>query len=285
MIKIGGFMKYFTLNDGIKIPAIGLGTYKIKDQETMERVIEAAFENGYEYIDTAKFYENERYLGNALKNAPLKREEYKIATKVWPIDFGEDETKKSIDNSLNELQVDYIDVIHLHWYGRYFKEAWKVFQDYKRQGLVKSLAVCNFEIEQMKELLELGETPVMDQLESSPYFHNKDVVRFLEENKIQHQAWSPLTQGKSGLLEEEVLINISNKYGKTPAQIALKWNVERGTMVIPKTATPSRVKENISIFDFELDQEDMNAIASIDKKKRFSNHPTDPEWLESISRK
>lgn len=278
-------MNYIKLNDGVKIPQVGLGTYKITDRETMADVIEAAFESGYEYIDTAKFYENEDIIGAELKNADKKREDYKLVTKVWPTYYGEDLTKKSIDESLEDLQTDYIDIMLLHWYGKDFDKAWKVFEDYKRQGIVKSIGVCNFEIKQLTELLNIGEAPVLDQLESSPHFQNDQTLEFLKENKILHQAWSPLARGRSELLEEHVIKNLSNKYNKTPAQIVLRWHIERGTMVIPKSTHPERIRENIDIFDFKLTDEDMKAIKSLDIKKRYSNDPEDEDWLKELLNK
>lgn len=278
-------MIYYTLNDGNKVPALGMGTYKITERKDMEEAIEAAFENGYEYFDTAAFYENEDILGLALKNAPAKREDIKIATKVWPSMFGKDLTRLSIENSLKALQTDYIDVIHLHWYGKYFDEAWEVFKDYKRQEIVKSIAVCNFNQEQMEELLKLGEKPAMDQLESHPHLQQADLVQYLKENKINHQAWSPIARGKSDLLDEEILKDLAKKYGKSPAQIALRWNIERGTMVIPKSVHKSRVKENISVFDFEISPEDMELIKKLDQDKSYSNRPGDQAWLDEIGRK
>lgn len=278
-------MDYIKLNDGNKIPALGLGTYKIKDQETMANVIETAFEAGYEYIDTAKFYENEDIIGRELKNAPKKRSDYQIATKVWPSDFGYDKTKKSIDESLEKLQTDYIDVILLHWYGKDFDKSWEVFEDYKKQGLVKSIGVCNFEIKQMTELLKLGEKPVLDQMESSPHFQNDQTVEFLKENDIIHQSWSPLARGRSELLEEHLIKKLSNKYGKTPAQIVLRWHIERGSMVIPKSTHSKRIRENIDIFDFSIEDEDLRAMKSLDIKKRYSNDPEDEVWLKELLEK
>ncbi|MDY3006418.1 aldo/keto reductase [Anaerococcus porci] len=275
-------MKYIKLNDNKKIPQIGLGTYKITERKVMANVIEAAFESGYEYIDTAKFYDNEDIIGAELKNSNKKREEYQLVTKVWPTYFGEDLTKKSIDESLENLQTDYIDIILLHWYGKDYDKAWKVFEEYKRQGIVKSIGVCNFEIKQLKELLKIGEAPVLDQLESSPHFQNSKTLEFLKENKIVHQAWSPLARGRSNLLEEDVIKNLSNKYNKTPAQIVLRWHIERGTMVIPKSSHPARIKENIDIFDFELSDDDMKAIKSLDIQKRYSNDPEDEIWLKEL---
>lgn len=227
-------MKYFELNNGIKVPAVGFGTYKITEEADMEAAIGAAVENGYRYFDTAKFYGNEKILGKYLKQSGLKREEYQVATKVWPSAFDTDLCKKSIDESLNDLDIGYIDFILLHWYGENFNKAWEVFKDYQRQGLVRALGVCNFSISQMKEFFDMGDLPVLDQLESHPYLQDKKTHDFLKANKILHQAWGPLAQGKSGLLDERILKEIGHKYGKSPAQIALKWNVDRGTMVLVK---------------------------------------------------
>ncbi len=277
-------MKFFELNNEIKVPAIGFGTYKITEEADMEAAIGAAFEEGYRYFDTAKFYENEKILGKYLKQTSLKREDYQVATKVWPSYFDKDMCKRSIDESLAYLDIGYIDFILLHWYGEGFKEAWEVFRDYKDQGLVKSLGVCNFMPGQMKELLDLGEVPVLDQLESHLYLQDEKTHEFLKEKKILHQAWGPLSQGRSNLLEEKILKEIGDKYGKTPAQIALKWNVDRGTMVIVKSSNPSRIRENISIFDFDLDDSDRLALRGLDKNTRFSNDPENDEWLDQIRR-
>lgn len=273
-------MKYITLNDGIKVPAMGLGTYKIEDEKTMDEVINAALEFGYEYIDTAKFYNNEEFIGKALKNSSKKRSDYMLATKVWPSDFGSDKTKRSIEQSLKKLDTDYIDVIHLHWFGEDFDKSWKVFMDYKDQGIVKSIAVCNFMPEQLVKLFEVGEKPSMDQLESHLYLQDPETINFLKENNITHQAWSPLARTQGGILEEEILNKLADKYNKTPAQIALRWHIDRGTMIIPKSVHKERLKENIDIFDIELDESDLNSLASLDKKKRFSGDPLDQEWLE-----
>lgn len=273
-------MKYITLNDGIKVPAMGLGTYKIEDEKTMDEVINAALDFGYEYIDTAKFYNNEEFIGKALKNSSKKRSEYMLATKVWPSDFGSDKTKRSIEQSLKKLDTDYIDVIHLHWFGEDFDKSWKVFMDYKDQGIVKSIAVCNFMPGQLVKLFEVGEKPSMDQLESHLYLQDPETINFLKENNITHQAWSPLARTQGGILEEEILNKLADKYNKTPAQIALRWHIDRGTMIIPKSVHKERLKENIDIFDIELDEADLNSLASLDKKKRFSGDPLDQEWLE-----
>lgn len=275
-------MKYFKLNNGIEVPALGFGTYKITQESDMEVAIGEAVDKGYRYFDTAKFYENEKILGKYLNQAGLKREDFKVATKVWPSSFDTDACKKSLDESLADLDLGYIDIILLHWYGKDFDKAWKVFCDYKDQGLVKSLGVCNFTIDQMTELLNIGEKPVLDQLESHLYLQDRKTCEFLKENNILHQAWGPLSQGKSNLLDEEILKDIGDKYGKTPAQIALKWNIERGTMVLVKSTNPGRIKENISIFDFDLDDSDMHALTSLDKNTRFSNDPANKDWLDQI---
>ena len=277
-------MKYFKLNNGSKVPALGFGTYKITEESDMEVAIGEAVENGYRYFDTAKYYENEKILGKYLKQAGLKREDYQVATKVWPSSFDTDNCKRSLDESLADLDLGYIDLILLHWYGKDFDKAWKVFCDYKDQGLVKSLGVCNFTIDQMTELLNIGEKPVVDQLESHLYLQDRKTVDFLKENIILHQAWGPLSQGKSNLLDEKILKEIGDKYGKTPAQIALKWNIERGTMVLVKSTNPNRIKENISLFDFDLKEEDMHALTSLDKNTRFSNDPANKDWLDQIRR-
>lgn len=276
-------MDYFTLNDGIKVPAIGFGTYKITEEKDMDLAVETALKAGYTYFDTAKFYENEDLLGKYLKAYGKNRKDYQIATKIWPNAYSADKAKESIDGSLKDLGVDYLDVALLHWYGEDYKEAWKVLNDYKDQGIIKSIGVCNFSTKQMSELLKEGTVPVVDQLESHLHLQDKDTHQFLKENKILYQAWGPLAQGKSNLLKENVLDEIAKKYGKTPAQIALKWNIERGVMVLVKSSHEERIYENIDLFDFNLTDEDMNALASLDKKERYSANPEDREWLEKAS--
>lgn len=277
-------MKYYKLNNGIEVPAIGLGTYKIKEEAEMEKTIGLAVDAGYRYFDTAKYYENEKVLGKYLNQTGLKREDYQVASKVWPSAFDTDDCKRSIDTSLEDLDIGYIDFILLHWYGKDFDKAWKVFMDYKDQGLVKSIGVCNFTIPQLTELIKLGEKPVLDQLESHLYLQDTENKNFLKENNILHQAWGPLAQGKSKLLDEKILKEIGDKYGKSPAQIALKWNIERDTMVLVKSSNPQRIRENISLFDFNLSPEDMHALSSLDKKTRFSNDPEDQAWLDEARR-
>ena len=277
-------MKYYKLNNGIEVPAIGLGTYKIKEEAEMEKTIGLAVDAGYRYFDTAKYYENEKVLGKYLNQTGLKREDYQVASKVWPSAFDTDDCKRSIDTSLEDLDIGYIDFILLHWYGKDFDKAWKVFMDYRDQGLVKSIGVCNFTIPQLTELIKLGEKPVLDQLESHLYLQDTENKNFLKENNILHQAWGPLAQGKSNILEEKILKEIGDKYGKSPAQIALKWNIERDTMILVKSSNPARIRENISIFDFNLSPEDMHALSSLDKKTRFSNDPEDQAWLDKARR-
>lgn len=277
-------MKYYDLNDGNRIPALGFGTYKIVDEALLNDLVEVAFEAGYEYLDTAKFYENEKALGLALKNSPKKRGDYQIATKVWPSDFGTDETRRSLDQSLKDLGLDYLDVALLHRYGRDFDKAWEVFCDYKRQGIIKTIGVCNFTRPQLEELYQVGDKPAIDQLESSPHFENKELFDYLKEEGILHQARSPLTQGRSGLLDEEVLKELGEKYGKSPAQIAIKWNIQRGGAVLAKSKTPSRIRENIDIFDFDLTEDDFAKIRKIDKNKRYSHDPEDRDRIEEISK-
>lgn len=273
-------MEYFNLNDGNKLPAIAFGTYKITKEKDMDIAINEALNAGYRYFDTAKFYENEKILGRYLRESGKNRKEYQVATKVWPNAYGKDETKRSLDQSLKDLDLDYLDVALLHWYGPSYKESFEVFKDYKDQGIIKSIGVCNFSIGQMTELIDTGIIPAMDQLESHLHLQDKDTHEFLKENNILHQAWGPLTQGKSDLLEEKVLFEIANKYQKTPAQIALKWNIARSVMIIVKSVNPKRIFENIDIFDFELTNEDMHALASLDRKKRYSNNPEDEDWLD-----
>lgn len=276
-------MDYFTLNDGIKVPAIGFGTYKITKEKDMDLAVETALKAGYTYFDTAKFYENEDILGKYLNSYGKNRADYQIATKIWPNAYSADKAKESIDGSLKDLGVDYLDVALLHWYGEDYKEAWKVLNDYKDQGIIKSIGVCNFSIKQMSELLKEGPVLVIDQLESHLHLQDKDTHHFLKENKILHQAWGPLAQGKSNLLDEDVLEDIGKKYNKTPAQIALKWNIERGVMVLVKSSHEERIYENIDLFDFNLTDEDMHALASLDKKERYSANPEDKEWLEKAA--
>ncbi|MDO4595205.1 MAG: aldo/keto reductase [Tissierellia bacterium] len=273
------------LKSGEMIDAIGFGTYKIDNEKNAVESIINACDAGYRLFDTADMYKNHKYVAKALKESSLKRNEYKIATKIWPTDYKSDDTKRAIDKALKDLNTDYIDILYLHWRGVNQYEAWTVFEDYKNEGILKHLAVCNFNKEQMEEFYKnVDIKPEIDQLETHPYFQNNEMKEYLDNKGIILECWGPLAQAKSNLLEDDLLVELSNKYDKSPAQIALRWNIQRGAMIIPKSTHKSRIRENIEILNFKLDDEDMEKLKKLNKDQRFSHAPDDKEFLNQISK-
>lgn len=270
-------MKYITLNNGVKIPQLGFGLWQVPDEVTDEAVL-TAFDVGYRLIDTATVYENEAGVGRAIQASDLPREELFITTKVWNSDHGYEETLAAYDRSLELLGLDYVDLYLIHWpvpkYDQ-FVESYKALEKLYEEGRVRAIGVCNFHIEHLERLLqECDVVPVVNQVERHPYFQQEELKEFCEKNKIYLQSWSPLMTG-GAVLEDELLKELAEKYGKTPAQIGLRWQIDSGAIVIPKSVTPSRIEENFNLFDFELTKEDMEQIEGINQNKRKGPNPND----------
>lgn len=270
-------MQYKTLNNDLRIPQLGYGVWKVPDENATTSV-EQALKAGYRLIDTAKVYGNERGVGQAIADSDLPREDLFITTKVWNADQGYENTLKAFDESLERLGLDYVDLYLIHWptpkfdmYVETYKALEKLYQD----GRTKAIGVCNFDIEHLQRILdECDVIPTVNQVECHPYLQQKELKQFCDEHGILLEAYSPLMNGTK-VMDNDVIQEIANQYGKTPAQIILRWHLQSDVVVIPKTVTPSRMTENINVFDFELQKADMDKIASLDRNERNNKVPSE----------
>jgi 2,5-diketo-D-gluconate reductase A len=254
-----------TLNDGKRIPQLGFGVWRLSDEEA-PAVVGTALEAGYRLIDTAAMYGNEAGIGRAVAASGLPREEVFVATKVWNDRHGYDETLRACEDSLARLALDYVDLYLVHWpvpqSGRYV-DTWRALMRLREDGRARSIGVCNFTIEHLKRVIDAtGSTPSVNQVELHPRFQQKDLRAFHQEAGIVTEAWAPL--GRGGLLEDPAIRAIAEKHGRTPAQIVLRWHLDGGTVAIPKSATPARIRENREVDGFTLDAEDLARIAALD---------------------
>lgn len=262
------------LNNGQIIPQVGLGVYKLHGASA-EPLLLSAFEAGYRRIDTAAFYGNEPEVGNAVRNSGLAREEIFITTKVWKDDHGYDRALEAIDESLTRLNIDYIDMLLIHWPSpqlNKFVDTWAAFQKAQESGKILGIGVSNFQPAHLETLLAAGGAmPALNQVELHPGLQQAQVRSFNSQNGIATEAWSPLARGRFN--DNPVVQEICTKYNRTPTQVIVRWHLQLGNLVIPKTATATRLPENISVFDFELDHTDMAAIATLDSDLRTGPHP------------
>ena len=261
---------YITLNDGNKIPQFGLGVFQIPgDEKTKEACLEA-FKLGYRHIDTAHAYQNERGVGQAVKESGIPREEIWITSKLWPSEYGEGKTAKAIDKMLERLQTDYIDLLLLHQQFGDYLGAWKDMEKAVAESKVKSIGLSNFESERLEEVRAAATiNPSVLQVECHPYYQQNDLKKRIAPYNTVIESWYPLGHGDAALIEEPVFTKLAEKYGKTNAQIILRWHIQEGIIVFPKSSNPVHIKENIDIFDFELTEEEMNEIRQLDKGFRY----------------
>jgi diketogulonate reductase-like aldo/keto reductase len=263
------------LNDGRQAPQFGFGVWQIDDAAASDAVA-TAIQSGYRSIDTAAIYGNERGVGQGIVRAGVPREEIFLTTKLWNADQGFDATLRAFDESLEKLGTDYVDLYLIHWptpaRDRYV-DTWKAFMRLREEGRARSIGVSNFQPSHIERLIaETGVTPAVNQVELHPDFAQRELVAFNTRHRIVSEAWSPLGQGGE-LLGNAVLRELAGKHGRSVAQIVLRWHIQRGHMVIPKSQTPSRIRENIAIFDFALDDADMQAIAALDAGHRIGPDP------------
>ena len=262
-----------TLNNGVKMPWFGLGVYKVNDGDEVINAVKTAIETGYRSIDTAAFYQNEQGVGIAVKESGVPREELFITTKVWNDDQGYEQTLKAFEKSMKLLDLEYIDLYLVHWpvKGK-FKETWKALEKLYRDGRVRAIGVCNFKEHHLQELLADAEiVPAVNQVELHPRLTQQPLREFCQKHNIQVEAWAPIMRGKLG--DNPVLLKIAAKYGKTPAQVILRWDIQHGIVTIPKSARPERIKENADIFDFELTAEEMAEIDALNRDERTGPDP------------
>jgi len=263
------------LHNGVHMPWFGLGVYKVTDQSEIVEVVSAALKNGYRHIDTASFYQNEEGVGKGIRDSGISREDIFVTSKVWNDEQGYEETLIAFDNSLKRLGMDYLDLYLIHWpVARKFKETWKALEKLYREGRVRAIGVSNFHVHHLQDLMKDAEIkPMVNQIEYHPHLTQEEVHAFCKKEGIQLEAWSPLKRGI--LLDEPVLIEIGQKYSKTPAQIILRWDLQTEVITIPKSSNVERLKENADIFDFELTSEEMKQISSLNKNDRVGKNPND----------
>jgi 2,5-diketo-D-gluconate reductase A len=263
-----------TLNDGVEIPQLGFGVFQVPPDET-QRVVEEALAAGYRHIDTAAAYRNEKGVGAALAASGIPRDEVFVTTKLWNEQQGFDSALEAVEKSLGRLGMDRLDLYLIHWPAPgqdRFVETWKAFERIRDEGRARSIGVSNFRIEDLERLGRETETvPSVNQVELHPRFHQVGLRAWHAEHGVATEAWSPLGQG--ALLGEPAFVEIAERHGRTPAQAILRWHLQLGNVVIPKSATPERIRENIEVFDFELGEDEMSAIAAIDTDKRFGPDP------------
>ncbi|NEX78163.1 aldo/keto reductase [Bacillus thermocopriae] len=261
------------LHNGVEMPWFGLGVYKVKEGSEVIESVKAAIKNGYRSIDTAAIYENEEGVGQAIRESGVPREELFITSKVWNSDQGYESTLQAYETSLKKLGLEYLDLYLIHWPGKdKYKETWKALEKLYKEGRVRAIGVSNFHIHHLEELLKEAEIkPMVNQVEYHPHLQQKELLAFCQKEGIQLEAWSPLKQGQ--LLQDPTLTEIAEKYGKTTAQVILRWDLQTKVVTIPKSIKEQRIMENADIFDFELSQEDMEKIAGLNKDERVGPNP------------
>lgn len=274
-------MQTVKLNNGVEIPILGFGVFQITDPAECERCVVDAIQTGYRHIDTAASYMNEEAVGKGIKHSGIAREDLFITTKLWIQSNGYEGTRKAFENSLNRLQLEYVDLYLIHQpYGDVFGE-WRAMEEFYRQGKIRAIGVSNFHPDRMMDLIVHNQImPAVNQIEVSPFHQQIDSQKFFEANSVMVEAWAPFAEGRNGIFENKTLHSIAAKHGKSIAQVILRWLVQRSIIALAKTVHKERMIENISIFDFQLNAEEMAAIATLDTKtSSFFDH-RDPEMVK-----
>ncbi|MCD2347118.1 aldo/keto reductase [Clostridium guangxiense] len=263
---------FTVLNNGVRMPWVGFGTFKIKDKNTAVSSVKEALRLGYRHIDTAAIYGNEEAVGEAIKESSVKREDIFLTSKLWNTEHDYDKALNAFDESLRKLGTDYLDLYLIHWPQKSNTEPWKALEKLYKEGRIRAIGVSNFKVHHLEELInECDIVPTVNQVEYHPQFPQTEVHEFCKKHKIQLEAWGPLMQGK--IFEIPLMKELSTKYGKTISQIALKWDLQMGVITIPKSSTKSRIKENMDLYNFEISAEDMKKIETLNTGKRIGPDP------------
>lgn len=269
------------LANGNTIPQLGLGVFQVDNAQDVEDSIKWALAAGYRHIDTAAYYGNEQWVGEAIRESGLKREDLFVTSKIWNNVRGYDETKQEFQATLDRLGLDYLDLYLIHWPAPGYVDTWRAMEDLYKAGKIKNIGVSNFEQNQLEDIMQQTDIkPMVDQIETHPYFQQTALHAYLESQGIQHEAWSPLGGGRNNALGDPVITKIAAAHDVTPAQVILRWHIQREEVVIPKSIHEDRVKQNRDIFAFGLDEDEMQAIAQLDQGKRGGPDPQNEAWLK-----
>lgn len=273
-------MEYVTLSNGVKMPQLGYGVYQVSKDEC-ERCVLDALEVGYRHIDTAQSYFNEEEVGNAIAKSGVPREEIFLTSKVWVEHYGYEQTKASVYESLRKLKTDYIDLMLLHQPFADYYGAWRALEDLYEEGKLKAVGISNFYPDRMVDLCSFSRIrPMVNQVETHPHNQQTEAQEWMKKYGVQIEAWAPFGEGRGGLFTDETIAKIAAKYNKTVAQVILRWELQRGIVVIPKSVHIERMRENFNVFDFALSDEDMAIMATLDKKQSSFFSHTDPAIVE-----
>ena len=276
-------MDYITLNNGVKMPMQGFGVFQVPDSDVCEKAVADALSVGYRLIDTASVYRNEQAVGNAIRKSGIPREELFITTKAWISEMGYDGTLCAFDSSLSRLGLDYLDLYLIHMpFGDYYG-AWRAMEELYNDGRVRAIGVCNFEPDRLMDLCyNVKILPAVNQVETHPYTQQTEAIKIMQSFGIQTEAWGPFAEGMNGLFTNPVLSAIGQKYGKTAAQVVLRWHLQRGVIAIPKSIHKERMVENFHIADFMLSEEDMALIASMDTHRSLILEVKSPQETKRL---
>lgn len=276
-------MEYTMLNNGVKMPLLGFGVYMMTDLEECEKSVLHAIETGYRLLDTSSAYFNEEAVGRAIKKSGISREELFVTTKLWIQDAGYENAKAGFETSLQKLGLDYLDLYLIHQPCGDCYGSWRAMTELYQEGRIRAIGVCNFNSDRLVDFVMNNELPpAINQVEFHPYFQQKKTEEIMREYDVQMEAWSPLGHGGKGILENDVLVSIGKRYGKTPAQIILRWDIERGIATIPKSVRKERIEENFDVFDFHLTTEEITAIDQLDRNDHIADL-TDVELIKKLN--
>jgi diketogulonate reductase-like aldo/keto reductase len=266
------------------MPILGFGVFQVTDAEVCERSVYEALRTGYRLIDTAAAYLNEEAVGKAIKRSGVAREELFVTTKLWIQDAGYESAKAAFEKSLRRLQLDYLDLYLIHQPFGDVYGSWRAMEELYREGRIRAIGVANFQPDRIMDLIMHNKViPAVDQIETHPFCQQIETQRFLKENNVQIQAWAQIAEGKNNIFNNELLLSLAKKHRKTVAQVILRWLIQRGVVVIPKSVHKERIVENFNVFDFELSREDMDEIATLDRNVSIFFDHRDPEIVKSLS--